>query len=80
MYYKYEKGKWETKEHKILNIEDMETQHIENTIMYLKRNPRFYEEGYYDALDLSNSCYEPNYDLVKKKIQELQEELDRRKK
>lgn len=78
MNYIFEKGKWETKDHKVLNIKDMETSHIKNTIKYLMKNPEFYQEGYYNALDFSDNYYEPNYELTDKKILELQEELNRR--
>ena len=45
MNYPYKKGWWETKDHRKLKIEDMETSHIENTIKYLKKNIDFYDEG-----------------------------------
>ena len=47
MNYPYKKGWWETKDHKKIKIEDMETSHIENTIKYLKRNNNFYDETYF---------------------------------
>lgn len=80
MNYIYEIGKWETKNHKIIDIKDMETSHICNTIKYLKKNPEFYQVGYYNALDFSDNYYEPNYELVEQKILELQDELNRRSK
>lgn len=45
MNYTYKQGYWETKDHRLLKIEDMETSHIENTIKYLQRNSDFYDEG-----------------------------------
>ena len=74
--YDYEYGWWETKDNKKIKIEDMNINHIKNTINYLKRHPDFYDRYYgsiYDPCD-----YEDNSDLVDKKIKELQYELDKR--
>ena len=79
MNYPYEQGYWETKDHKKLRIKDIETSHIENIIKYLKRNPDFYDEGGGDAWDVDSYWYEDNSELVDKKIEELQSELDKRK-
>ena len=82
MGYPYKQGYWETKDHRLLKIEDMETSHIENTIKFLKKHHNFYDEeyGFYDYDD-SEAFY--NYDdnsyLVNKKIEELQYELDKRR-
>lgn len=82
MNYIYKKGWWETKDHKIIKIKDMETSHIENTIKLLKRNPTFYDEEYsyygYDA-DSIFYDYEDNSHLVEEKIDELEFELRLRK-
>lgn len=82
MEYPYQKGWWETKDHRKIKISDMETSHIENTIKYLQRHEDFYDEeyGFYDY-DEGESFYdyEDNSYLVDKKIEELQYELDRRR-
>ena len=86
MGYYYEEGWWETKEHRHIKICDMETSHIENTIKFLQRNKDFYDEIYFDGWtcdgDGDGQIYalEDNEHLVDKKIEELQYELDRRKK
>lgn len=81
----YEKDWWETKDHKKIKIKDMETSHIENTINFLKQRPYFYNETYFvgwtcdgdgdgqiiDTID--------NRDLVGKKIEELECELNKRR-
>lgn len=71
----YIENKWITSQGKVLSIKSMSTQHIENTITYLKNNPLFYAEGIedYDCID----C-EPNYELVEDKIQEFLDELNTR--
>ena len=77
--YEYEKGWWETKDHHKIKIEDMGTSHIQNTINYLKRNTDFYDVcvggGFGDWDDFD---YEDNSELVNKKIDELEYELNRR--
>lgn len=77
MDYEYKKGYWETKDHKILKISDMETSHIKNTIKYLERHKDFYDIAYGDFLYESYD-YEDNSELVYRKIYELQEELNKR--
>lgn len=82
MNYPYKKGWWETKDHKKLKIEDMETSHIENTIKYLKNHRNFYDEefggyGYDDEEPFY--YYDNNSHLVEKKIQELEYELNKRR-
>lgn len=77
--YEYKKGYWETKDHKVIKICDMETSHIENTIKFLEKHTDFYDEYYGIANDWDSYDYEDNSHLVDKKIEELQEELDRRK-
>lgn len=82
MDYEYKQDWWETKDHKKIKICDMETSHIENTIKYLQKHPTFYDEEY-GGYDWDGG--EPYYDyidnshLVDKKIEELQYELDKRK-
>ena len=80
--YSFKKGHWETKDHKIIKIKDMETSHIENTINFLKQRPDFYDEEYsyygYDA-DSMFYDYEDNSYLVDEKIEELELELRFRK-
>lgn len=78
MNYIYKKGWWETKDHKMIKIKDMETSHIENTIKLLKRNSTFYDEEYeYYGIcgDEYYYDYEDNSHLVKEKIDELELEL-----
>lgn len=82
MDYPYKQGYWETKDHRKIKISDMEISHIENTIKFLKRNRNFYDEEYggmfgpdgddifYDYIDNSH--------LVDKKIEELENELNKR--
>ena len=77
MDYPYKKDYWETKDHKIMKINDMETSHIKNTINYLKKHTDFYDECYGDFLYESYD-YEDNSELVYKKIEELENELNRR--
>ena len=81
MGYTYKKGYWETKDHKIIKIKDMETSHIENTIKLLKRNPKFYDEEYYggDCFEEYFYDYIDNSKLVEEKIEELELELRLRK-
>ena len=76
MEYAYKKGWWETKDHKKIKIKDMETSHIENTIKYLKKNTNFYDEIVGD--NWFGYDYEDNSHLVDKKIEELENELERR--
>ena len=78
MNYPYKKGYWETKDHRLLKIEDMETSHIENTIKYLKKNTDFYDEGGGYAWDVDSYWYDDNSYLVDKKIEELEYELNKR--
>ena len=83
MTYKYKKGYWETKDHKMIKIKDMETSHIKNTIELLKRNPTFYDEEYsfWDGGDADGMYYDyvDNRQLVEDKIDELELELRLRK-
>lgn len=76
----YEKDWWETKDGTRIKIEDMETSHIINTIKFLKKRPGFYDiyvgGGFGECDDFD---YESNYELVNKKIEELEYELKRRK-
>lgn len=80
--YEYKKGCWETKDHKIIKIKDMETSHIENTINFLKQRPDFYDEEYYcwgaDNDDMYYDYIKNSY-LVDEKIEELELELRFRK-
>jgi len=82
MNYEYKEGYWETKDHKILKIKEMETSHIENVIKFLKKHPEFYDEEYgsfgYEVDDFDYD-YIDNSDLVDKKIDELENELRLRK-
>ena len=78
MNYPYKEGWWETKDHRKLKIEDMETSHIENTIKYLKKNKDFYDEGGGNTWDIDSWWYEDNSHLVYKKIKELEYELNKR--
>ena len=78
MNYEFKRGYWETKEHKILKIKDMETSHIENVIKYLKEHPEFYDEEYGNfGFDVDDFDYFhiDNSQLVDEKIQELEYEL-----
>ena len=80
--YNFKKGYWETKEHKIIKIKDMQTSHIENTINFLKQRPDFYDEEYsYYGYDVDSMYYdyEDNSHLVDDKIEELELELRFRK-
>lgn len=80
--YEYKKGYWETKDHKIIKIKDIETSHIENIINFLKQRPDFYDEEYSCWSGDSDGMYydyEDNSDLVDKKIEELELELRFRK-
>ena len=78
MNYPYKKDWWETKDHKKIKISDMETSHIKNTIKYLQRHKDFYDEGGGDYWDVDSWWYEDNSHLVYKKIDELENELERR--
>lgn len=78
MKYKYKEGWWETKDHRKLKIEDMDTTHIKNTIAFLKRTPGFYDEYYGYAWDPDSYDYDNNEHLVNHKIEELEYELKRR--
>lgn len=82
MNYPYKKGYWETKDHKVIKIVNMETSHIKNTINYLKKHRDFYDEyynlGYCDDDDFESFDYEDNSELVDRKIEELEAELNRR--
>ena len=78
--YDYEKNWWETKNHQKIKIEDMQTSHIKNTINYLKRHKDFYDVAYGGIFDVDTFDYEDNSELVDRKIEELQHELNRRKK
>lgn len=77
MNYDYKEGWWETANHRKIKISDMETSHIKSTIRYLQRHSDFYDECFgdywygYDYIDNSH--------LVKKKIEELQYELNKRR-
>lgn len=79
---KYKEGKWITKDYKELDIRDMETSHIKNTINFLNKHEDFYDEYYCLGYALDNDYqeydYEDNSDLVYKKIEELNNELERR--
>lgn len=82
MNYIYKKGWWETKDHKMLKIKDMETSHIENTIKFLKKRPNFYDEEYgYAGFEIDDFFYDyiDNSNLVEQKIEELEFELRLRK-
>lgn len=82
MEYLYKEYWWETKDHKKIKINDMETSHIENTIKFLRNHRNFYDKKYefydYDEGEAFYD-YEDNSHLVDKKTEELQYELDRRK-
>ena len=84
MNYPYKQGWWETKDHRLLKIEDMETSHIENTIKYLQRHSDFYDETFFVGWtgdgygDGQIYDYIDNSDLVYKKRQELEYELNKR--
>lgn len=81
MGYTYKKGWWETKDHRMIKIKDMETSHIENTINLLKRNSKIYDEEYYGGYDAEDMYYDyiDNSHLVEEKIEELEFELRLRK-
>ena len=83
MGYTYKKNYWETKDHQLMKIKDMETSHIKNAIKLLKRNPKFYDEEYGDIdlfdVELSFYDYVDNTHLVKDKIEEFEFELRLRK-
>lgn len=84
MSYPYKQGYWETKDHRKIKICDMETSHIENTIKYLKKHTDFYGKTYFAGWtcdgDGDGQIYDyiDNSDLVYKKIQELEYELNKR--
>lgn len=75
--YPYKENYWETKDHKIILITNMDDSHIKNTIKFLERHRDFYDECYGDFLWESYD-YEDNSHLVDKKIEELKNELKRR--
>lgn len=80
--YPYKEDYWETKDHKIIKISDMETSHILNTIKFLEQRPDFYKEEYIEnGVDILDCFYQCDYnkELVDKKIQELYFELVKRK-
>ena len=79
MNYPYKQGYWETKDHKKIKISDMETSHIENVIKYLKKNTNFYDEVGGDYWNIDSWWYEDNSHLVDKKIEELENELEKRR-
>lgn len=85
MIYKYKEGYWETKDHRIIKISNMDTSHIRNTINYLKRHRDFYDEEYFVGWTCDGDGdgqiydYVDNFELVDKKIEELKEELNKRK-
>ena len=74
----YKKGKWITKYDEELNITDMETSHIKNTISYLKKHSDFYDECGGTWYNPDTFYYEDNKELVDNKIEELEDELKRR--
>ena len=78
MGYPYKQGYWETKDHRKIKICNMETSHIENTINFLKKHKDFYDEGGGCAWDSDSYWYEDNSHLVDKKIEELENELNKR--
>ena len=57
----------------------METSHIENVIKYLKKNTNFYDEVGGDYWNIDSWWYEDNSHLVDKKIEELENELEKRR-
>ena len=65
----YNRGYWETKDHKTLKIELMETSHIKNCINLLKRNLQKLDE---DELDYHYRDY------FNFKIDEFEKELKKR--
>ncbi len=65
----YNRGYWETKDHKTLKIELMETSHIKNCINLLKRNLQKLDE---DELDY---YYRDYFNF---KIDEFEKELKKR--
>ena len=76
--YTYIKDKWETKDHKIINISDMTIEHLENTIKFLEKRPDFYDIEYIEnGVDIEECFYDKYYGQkeVAKKIEELELEL-----
>lgn len=78
MGYPYKQGYWETKDHIKIKICDMETSHIENTINFLKKHKDFYDKDGGCAWDIDSYWYEDKSYLVDKKIEELENELNKR--
>ena len=76
--YPFKSRYWETKDHHIIKISDMETSHIENTINFLQRTKDFYDEGGGCYWDPDTFYYDDNSYLVDIKIEELKEELKKR--
>lgn len=76
--YPFKSRCWETKDHHIIKISDMETSHIENTINFLQRTKDFYDEGGIEWGDPDTLYYDDNSYLVDIKIKELKEELQKR--
>lgn len=77
--YPFKSDYWETMDHQIIQISEMETSHIENTINFLKKHKDFYDEG-----GMTFWCgeqdfyYNDNSYLVDIKIDELTQELIKR--
>ena len=78
--YPFKSRYWETKDHHIIKISDMETSHIENTINFLQRTKDCYDESGGCYWDPDTFYYDDNSYLVDIKIKELEEELKKRQK
>lgn len=74
----YIKDFWVTKEFEKIKISEMKTNHIENTIRFLKKHTCFYDECVCSVYDYDYD-YEDNSHLVYKKIKELEKELQKRR-